>query len=149
MYPKILTGATGSLGSHLLHQLVSSPSDRVKKVVCLVRGSDDAVALDRVKRALDHRKLEYDSRRFDVLAARLGKADLGLGEEAYLSLTRDADVIIHVSEARVKVLRFRHLPVLDSYRRPLGLCTSVAGWSRLKRIIFKASRLSSPCGNRH
>ncbi|KAJ9115675.1 putative NRPS-like protein biosynthetic cluster [Naganishia adeliensis] len=118
----ILTGATGSLGSHLLHQLVSSPSDRVKKVVCLVRGSDDAVALDRVKRALDHRKLEYDSRRFDVLAARLGKADLGVGEEAYLSLTRDADVIIHVSTRNLLDLAAKSA----SHKTRVLFCSSIA-----------------------
>lgn len=78
------------------------PPDCVTKVVCLVRGSDNAVALDRVKRALEHRKLECNSERFDVLAARLGKPNLGLEEDVYFSLTRDVDVIIHVSEAGVR-----------------------------------------------
>ena len=94
---QIITGATGSLGSHLLHLLTSSSPEAVTKVVCLVRGADDRVAEDRVRRALEHRKLSYASHRVQVLAARLGKPNLGLREDTYSDLARDADIVIHVS----------------------------------------------------
>jgi hypothetical protein len=58
------------------------------------------VATDRVKRALEHRKLELDPLRFQVIAARLGKPNLGLDEDLYLDLARDTDIVIHVSNRR-------------------------------------------------
>ncbi|KAJ9101904.1 putative NRPS-like protein biosynthetic cluster, partial [Naganishia cerealis] len=63
-----------------------SANDSVNKIICLVRGADEAVAYGRVQRALAHRNLQCQSDRFQVLAARLGKPNLGLDEAVYQSL---------------------------------------------------------------
>ncbi|KAJ9108879.1 hypothetical protein QFC21_000199 [Naganishia friedmannii] len=91
----VLTGATGSLGSHLLHQLSLLPPSSVHKIICLVRGADDAIAYDRVRRALAHRNLQCQPDRFQVFSARLGKANLGMDEAIYQSLAQKTDIVIH------------------------------------------------------
>lgn len=51
----MLTGATGSLGAHLLEQLLNL--DSVDRVICLVRASSDKEALQRVDESLAQRRL--------------------------------------------------------------------------------------------
>jgi thioester reductase-like protein len=51
----VLTGATGSLGAHLLDQLLSRKD--VTKVICLVRAKDDKDAMQRVEDSLKQREL--------------------------------------------------------------------------------------------
>lgn len=50
-----LTGATGSLGAHILHQLVVRPE--VAKVICLSRASTHAESLVRIQKSLAERSL--------------------------------------------------------------------------------------------
>ncbi|EEB87839.1 hypothetical protein MPER_14648, partial [Moniliophthora perniciosa FA553] len=50
----LLTGATGSLGAHILHQLASSP---IRKVICLSRATSHAESRHRVKHSLKQRML--------------------------------------------------------------------------------------------
>ncbi|KAK0193418.1 L-aminoadipate-semialdehyde dehydrogenase [Armillaria mellea] len=45
----LLTGATGSLGAHILSQLTASPS--VRKVVCLSRAESHAASLERIRQS--------------------------------------------------------------------------------------------------
>jgi thioester reductase-like protein len=47
---QVLTGATGSLGAHLLDQLLDQ--EDVDKVICLVRARNDEDALKRVEESL-------------------------------------------------------------------------------------------------
>jgi thioester reductase-like protein len=97
-FPKqILTGATGSLGSHLLAQLANRPEDEIKHIVCLVRGDTTEAATERVRKALAARRLVATPKRYSVVVARLGKTDLGLEQAAYDQLVDSADIIIHVS----------------------------------------------------
>ncbi|KAJ9125226.1 hypothetical protein QFC22_000181 [Naganishia vaughanmartiniae] len=95
----VLTGATGSLGSHLLHQLSLLPTSAVEKIICLVRGADDAVAYDRVQKALAYRNLSCQPDRFQVLSARLGKVHLGMDDAVYQSLSQKTDIVIHAAWA--------------------------------------------------
>ena len=94
---QILTGATGSLGSHLLAQLANRPEDEVKHIVCLVRGDTTEAATERVRKALAARGLAATPKRYSVVVARLGKTNLGLEQAAYDQLVDSADIIIHVS----------------------------------------------------
>lgn len=105
----------------------------MKKVICLVRGADDGVAANRVQRALEHRKLPYEPHRIQVLAARLGRPNLGLDEATYSDLARETDVVIHVSPFSVR--RVDCSIIIYTYR-PLGLFISVVDWNHLRRIIF-------------
>lgn len=52
---QVLTGATGSLGAHLLDQLLAL--ETVAKVFCLVRATSEKEALQRVDESLAQRRL--------------------------------------------------------------------------------------------
>ncbi|KAG7527660.1 hypothetical protein FFLO_06707 [Filobasidium floriforme] len=95
----ILTGATGSLGSHLLAQLAKRPEDEVKHIVCLVRGDTTESAAERVRKALSARRLVASPKRYTVVVARLGQTNLGLEQAAYDQLVDSADIIIHAAWA--------------------------------------------------
>ncbi|KAJ9094096.1 hypothetical protein QFC21_006197 [Naganishia friedmannii] len=81
----VLTGATGSLGAHLLHQLLEQKD--VERVICLVRAKNDQDALKRVEESLQIRTLPSLKQRADkaVMAypSDLSLPDLGLGQERY------------------------------------------------------------------
>ncbi|RLL97441.1 hypothetical protein CFD26_106922 [Aspergillus turcosus] len=97
-----LTGATGFLGAHILHQLLAMPS--VQKVACLARGRGDLSASARIQQTLEKYDL-WDGRleitqKIMVLEGDLADNTLGLGEEQFQWLTDWASVIFHVG-ARV------------------------------------------------
>jgi thioester reductase-like protein len=70
----LLTGATGSLGAHLLAELLRDPD--IQTVYCLNRGAD---AHARTIASLRERKLEVNLDRVQSLGADLTRPDLGLG----------------------------------------------------------------------
>ncbi|KAJ9111498.1 hypothetical protein QFC22_006525 [Naganishia vaughanmartiniae] len=81
----VLTGATGSLGAHLLDQLLNQQD--VERVICLVRAKNDEDALRRVEESLQIRSLPSLSQREEkaVVAypSDLSLSDLGLGQQRY------------------------------------------------------------------
>ncbi|KAI5479365.1 L-aminoadipate-semialdehyde dehydrogenase [Pseudohyphozyma bogoriensis] len=94
----VLTGATGSLGAHLLDQLLALPS--VSRVVCLLRAADDAQAVTRVESSLKQRGLRglserSDSDRVACWVAEPGSENLGLSAEKFAELKSSVTVIIH------------------------------------------------------
>jgi hypothetical protein len=95
----VLTGATGALGAHVLDQYRSSAS--VRRVYCLVRGADAHAAEERVAKALEYRKLralaDDPDDKVVVLPAHLADARLGLDDETYAAVAREATVIMHVA----------------------------------------------------
>lgn len=96
----VLTGATGALGAHVLHQLQRNP--RVARIFCLVRGVDEHAAYERVDKALQHRqmpKLEVPNAGVEVVViqAVLREQDLGLSETMYNQIAREATVIMHLA----------------------------------------------------
>ncbi|KAF2200028.1 acetyl-CoA synthetase-like protein [Delitschia confertaspora ATCC 74209] len=97
----VLTGATGALGAHILHLL--RMSDDVEKIYCLVRGSDDCAARERINKALTQKGLEgldteapFD-RKVQVLQAELSDPLLGLGQGMYEQLATHVDLILHIA----------------------------------------------------
>lgn len=94
----VVTGATGSLGAHLVAQLVRR--NDVSEVCCLVRASSQESAFDRVIKSLKARKV-YDSLPADLRGkitcypADLSKPDLGLGEALYNGLSAKITGLIH------------------------------------------------------
>ncbi|KAH8920611.1 L-aminoadipate-semialdehyde dehydrogenase [Atractiella rhizophila] len=91
----VLTGATGSLGAHILKTLVDSP--QVKKVYCLTRARDDASALERTKASLQERGYDpssVDLSKVSALASSLAKPDLGLSPEIYMEVQSTVTTII-------------------------------------------------------
>ncbi|OQO13072.1 hypothetical protein B0A48_02536 [Cryoendolithus antarcticus] len=95
----ILTGATGALGAHILSQYRADSS--ISRIYCLVRGADVHAARERVAKALSYRRLLslYDdpNDKVVVLPARLSDAELGLDQETYAKLAREATIIMHVA----------------------------------------------------
>jgi NAD(P)-dependent dehydrogenase (short-subunit alcohol dehydrogenase family) len=92
----VLTGATGSLGAHILDQLTSR-SD-VSKVVCLSRAKSHEDSAKRVQDSLAQRlrSLSPEAQAKIVsFASDVNKSDLGLSPQEYESLRRESTAIIH------------------------------------------------------
>ncbi|OGM48883.1 NRPS-like enzyme [Aspergillus bombycis] len=94
-----VTGATGSLGAHLVAQLVQM--EHIQTVFCLVRANSAHSALRRVRQSLYERGLLYtlspaDERKIVALPAQLSNTfRLGLDETTYTQLTQSLTAVIH------------------------------------------------------
>jgi amino acid adenylation domain-containing protein/thioester reductase-like protein len=89
----LLTGATGFLGCHLLHELQAAG----RRVCCLVRADTEADARDRVRRAFE--KFSLDTTRVDDIEICLGdlsRPELGLGA-ADRSRSRSVSEVYHAA----------------------------------------------------
>ncbi|TYJ58239.1 hypothetical protein B9479_001064 [Cryptococcus floricola] len=92
----VLTGATGSLGAHLLDQLTRRPD--VSKVICLSRAKSHADSLRRLQDSLAQRHRTLTSAaeaKIVSYAADVNSEDLGLSPELYESLKNEATAVIH------------------------------------------------------
>ena len=79
----LLTGATGYLGRHLVPALVTS--DKLAKLVCLVRHETDASSLQAVSA----------SGKIELVRGDLGEPNLGLEAAEFDRLASETDVILH------------------------------------------------------
>ena len=93
-----LTGATGFLGAFLLDGLLSTTDARLH---CLVRPRGDEDPLETVRANLRGYGLEDAARseRVVAVAGDLGEPLLGMGEEYFDVLAREADFVIHAGAA--------------------------------------------------
>ncbi|TYJ52933.1 hypothetical protein B9479_006444 [Cryptococcus floricola] len=92
----VLTGATGSLGAHLLDRLTRLPS--VSKVICLSRAKSHADSLQRIHASLTQRLRILSPDALDKIvsyAADVNRPDLGLTEEEYEGLRNEVTGVIH------------------------------------------------------
>jgi carbohydrate kinase (thermoresistant glucokinase family) len=95
----VVTGATGSLGAHIVAQLVQSES--VRKVYCLVRAHSPLSAFHRVRQSLHARFLLSDlspdaERKIVALPADLSnKVRLGLHEAVYQDIISSVTAVMH------------------------------------------------------
>jgi hypothetical protein len=90
----VLTGATGSLGAHILDCLVRCPA--VRKVICLSRAKSHEDSLRRVQASLGERmRPVIDEDKVISFAADVNKEDLGLGPDEYELLRSEATAVIH------------------------------------------------------
>jgi amino acid adenylation domain-containing protein/thioester reductase-like protein len=89
----LLTGATGFLGAHLLHELISATGARLH---CLVREQGHTDALARISAAAARYELPAPPPdRVVPLAGDLAQPQLGLPDRAFRQLAADIDVIYH------------------------------------------------------
>jgi amino acid adenylation domain-containing protein/thioester reductase-like protein len=89
----LLTGSTGFLGAHLLHELLATTTARVW---CLVRARDGAHALQRITDAAARYELgDLPSDRVVPLPGDLASPHLGLSPGEFRELARSTDVIYH------------------------------------------------------
>ena len=92
----VLTGATGSLGAHILENLVNRPE--VSKVICLSRASSHAESLARVQSSLAQRQRTLSSEasaKVVSLAADVNKPDLGLNPAELEMIRSEATAFVH------------------------------------------------------
>ncbi|RSL93454.1 hypothetical protein CEP52_013235 [Fusarium oligoseptatum] len=94
----VITGATGSLGAHVVAKLTTDPS--IDKIYCLVRASDDVQALYRVRESMLQRKVYHNlpleaRRKIVALPSDLSDPHLGLPSETYASITTNLRSVIH------------------------------------------------------
>jgi thioester reductase-like protein len=87
----LLTGATGSIGSSILSNLLQDAS--VKKVYCLVRGASDRLVNAFNSRFLDSSLL--DTERLEVLPMKLNEKFLGFTQEKYNQLQNEVTIVQH------------------------------------------------------
>jgi thioester reductase-like protein len=93
-----VTGATGSLGAHVVAQLIVQ--NHVKKVYCPVRASSNFNAGIRVIRSLRERSLYHNlalaaRAKIVALPSNFGDAQLGLDEETYSQVSSEITSLIH------------------------------------------------------
>ncbi|PIL27678.1 hypothetical protein GSI_10830 [Ganoderma sinense ZZ0214-1] len=93
-----LTGATGFLGAFILRDLLQC-SERVKKVICLVRASDDSKAVERLREGAQGRGVWDEAwltgGRLEVVRGDLDQARFGMDGGAWMRVAGEADAIIH------------------------------------------------------
>ncbi|SJK99612.1 related to LYS2  len=89
----LLTGATGSLGAHILSQLTASSS--IRKVVCLSRAKSHDGSLERIRESVTARKVSVDEAKVTSYAANSSEPLLGLTEEEYGALRDEVTDVIH------------------------------------------------------
>ncbi|TKY87237.1 hypothetical protein EX895_003914 [Sporisorium graminicola] len=94
----VLTGVTGSLGAHILDQLLRKPN--VAKVICLNRATDHREAAKRTEESLKARGLAplKDRPRSALvvsMAADISKEHLGLSPQEYTDIARGVTCVIH------------------------------------------------------
>ncbi|MBP0452920.1 amino acid adenylation domain-containing protein [Kitasatospora sp. RG8] len=94
----LLTGATGFIGAHLLHLLLTRTTGHVH---CLVRGRDGRSAAERLRDAyawhLPGEDLDRYAGRFTVTAGDLAEPHLGLTREEHERLRREIGAIYHLA----------------------------------------------------
>ncbi|KAL4867350.1 hypothetical protein BDV12DRAFT_209938 [Aspergillus spectabilis] len=95
----VVTGATGSLGAHVVAQLVKT--ERVRKVYCLVRAESTLSAFHRVRQSLHTRFLassltpEAENKIVALPADLSNNVRLGLDEEIYDEILASVTAVMH------------------------------------------------------
>ncbi|KAI6837511.1 acetyl-CoA synthetase-like protein [Hortaea werneckii] len=96
----VVTGATGSLGAHVVAQLAAQIS--VRKVYCLVRASNPESAKNRVRQSLIERRLYHmlpasSHTKIEALPSSLGATMLGLNPQTYQNLAEEVTHTLHLA----------------------------------------------------
>ncbi|KAM5355170.1 hypothetical protein ACJ41O_001816 [Fusarium nematophilum] len=94
----VVTGATGSLGAHIVAKLATDES--ISTIYCLARASTDADAARRVKSSLIQRRLYHSltltqRRKVTGLSSDFSDDLLGLSKETYGLVSHDLRTVIH------------------------------------------------------
>ncbi|TID19155.1 putative NRPS-like enzyme [Venturia nashicola] len=144
----LLTGATGSLGAHILFVLLQDSS--VSKVTCLVRAKNDEEARERVGAVLTRRAKNVPERsrgRLNCYASTLSSSDLGLSPAKYEEMVGEVTHVIHSAWA----VNFS-LPLQSFSENIVGLHNLLALTLSSKqdtKMIFCSSTASVLCSSDH
>ncbi|KAI8629909.1 hypothetical protein F5Y19DRAFT_63030 [Xylariaceae sp. FL1651] len=96
----VVTGATGSLGAHIVASLVQDPE--IECVYCFVRAQDVDAAWRRTVESMLQRRVFLDlalaqQRKIVALPADLSKPDLGLPKQTYAEIASGLRAVIHAA----------------------------------------------------
>lgn len=142
-----LTGATGFLGSYILHELLEGPARA--NVIVLVRAENMSAAFTRLEKILKSYGLQLPSLqttpRLDIVVGDLSQPYLGLSEETTRRLADNVDAVIH-NGAQVNWMRpysqLRQANVLSTLA-----CIQLCAVGKPKRLAFISS--TSTLDNSH
>ncbi|KAI0045302.1 alpha-aminoadipate reductase Lys1p [Auriscalpium vulgare] len=135
-----LTGATGFLGAFILHDLLSRES-RVRKVICLVRASSEAYALERLRQGAIDRGIWDEAwvrtARLEVAVGDLDRDLFGLDSISWKRVTNECDVIIHNGALVHWVYPYERLRSVNV----IGTLTAIdfASTGKQKSLVFVSS----------
>ncbi|KAL4796776.1 hypothetical protein BDV19DRAFT_360395 [Aspergillus venezuelensis] len=129
----VVTGATGSLGAHVVTQLVQS--ERVRKVYCLVRAASPLSAFHRVRQSLHARFLSPSlspdaERKIVALPSDLSNSTrLGLSEAVYDEIVSSVTAVMHCawSVNFNWALESFEQPCIAATRNLIDLCLETRG----------------------
>jgi thioester reductase-like protein len=120
----LLTGATGFLGAHLLHELC----DRTDATIyCLVRAQNGQEAQERLQTNFARYFIDgLDTDRVRPLVGDLAQRNLGLTRETYNALAHETDIIVHNGAHLHHMAPYAHLKAsnVDSTVAMLQLATA-------------------------
>lgn len=134
-----LTGATGFLGSYILHELLEGRTRA--RVIAHVRAKDSAAGLARLEGITKAYGLWSPSwtqtSRLEVVAGDISKAQLGLPQEIWDRLADEVDVVIHNGAQVNWMLPYSSLRAANvlSTLACIRLCTT----KKPKRLTFVSS----------
>ncbi|KAM5436557.1 putative NRPS-like protein biosynthetic cluster [Microsporum ferrugineum] len=91
----VLTGATGSIGAHVLARFVAD--DRIEKIYCLARGANP---MQRILSSLKNRSIDIsiaNQRKVSAFTADLNKPGFGLDASTLAQMKKEVSLIIHIA----------------------------------------------------
>lgn len=111
----LVTGATGFIGSFVVNYLTKDPAFETAKIYCLVRASDDAHALTRLKNTFISHGFDADKvmERVIPFAGDLEKRNFGVDSELYDYLTAEVDIIFHIGATVNHILPYSKMKVAN------------------------------------
>ena len=131
-----LTGANGFLGRLVALQWMEELAPRGGKLICMIRGRDDADARERLASVfkgynseLERHFEELAQRHLEVVAGDLSEKYLGLGEARFNEIAAEVDRVAHVGALVNHRLGYEHL-----------FGPNVAGTAEIVRMAITGSR---------
>ena len=122
----LMTGPTGSLGSHVLHQLLQNI--HISHIYLLIRGATQKAARERVLKAFTSRKLETPDnfdQKVTILQCKLSEPDLGIPFLDYTTLQSEVDIVLHLAWSVNFLLSLQSFtPHFAGIQNLLNLCLS-------------------------
>ncbi|KAI0264679.1 alpha-aminoadipate reductase Lys1p [Gloeopeniophorella convolvens] len=134
-----LTGATGFLGAFIMRDLLAQ--EKVQRVLCLVRASTEAKAVERLRQSASDRGVWdegwVDSSRLEVLRGDLDQEAFGLSPGIWERVIKEADVVLHNGALVHWVYPYERLRSVNV----LGTLTAMelAATGKPKQLVFVSS----------